>query len=414
MDVFVSLTADVDSPLSNVRLYEVTLAESFEVGSPILTIVVADPNGSLMSYRKLDTDTNFFLSFGNRYLESETSIPLRISTVQYDNTRSRLARANMIEYRITFMAASWNKLLSATYNRAWTNTLFSDVITEIANECDMEPDVEPTRITQELIIQPYMSNIHMLRYIKEKAKSAVYDDSLIFGSTMITGKLIFKTLSKMIDDQRSSAVSGSLPTIALMPQEPDDEKRKRMWDDNGNFPPNFVFFENTEYYMNTNLAGGGGATAQYYNFETDELITSEIGYGNLNVLTLSENVALKENDQMFGNVVFGGRDINTAFDAENIVTDAMASFNAMNIVTEGCLKFEIGQLIEILIPANDRAVTSSAFSETYSGFYIVITVTHEIEFRGSGTFITKLKLTRQGFDGKTLDGFITTKNGKFI
>ena len=409
---FLSLSSDTECPLSLVMPHDVNISEAFTMGSPVIVVTFIDANGSLLSYRKLDYDNTFYLSFGKTLTNSVTTIPLGISSMKYSTESSKVTTAQFVSYRVTFIAKAWNELMNITPCRAWEKVRLSDVATEIVKECGYVPEIETSSDIEDTIIQPYFNNIQMLRYLHSHMKGEKYDDIMEFGAT-IDGRFIFKSLSQLISEQKNDIMKGNIPSLTLKPQNVSSLDRDRDTKDNLGVPDYFLTLDGDEDYSNTTIGGGGGVTYSYYDFDLGEQVKGSVGYADCNSYMLSDNSSLKTVHQENSLFMTGGRDIKTKDHAKLTVTNANNSYNQIGINMEGTHLLNIGDVIEILVPSAEPILTKAVYSDMYSGFYVISSVTHKFRMGNAGSYITRVLLTRQGFDGKELSGFESSSLGKF-
>ena len=80
---------------------------------------------------------------------------------------------------------------------------------------------------------------------------------------------------------------------------------------------------------------------------------------------------------------------------------------------QGDTEIHIGNLINLKIPVSKDVQDGEVINETYSGYWLVWKVAHLFSIRDNN-YQTHLCLTRNGINGKTIEGLVKTDKGKEI
>lgn len=411
--VYISLSSDVESSLVRVDLQTITVTESLSTGSPICVMNFIDGNSRLMSDAKLDYAATFYLVIGNNPLQSSVTLPLKLSSIQFTNEGSQgSSQTQNVSFSLTFIHSGWDKIINEKKSRSWGGVKYSEVVKQIASECEYTSvDVEESDAQRESIIQPYLSNLGMFRYIQERAKSKKFDDIYEFGVD-IGGRFFFKTMSGLIDEQKASALSNEIPTISLKPGETKFTERKRGKKENQDVPETFFTFRGRENYTDNTTAGGGGSSATYYDFETGTYINREVVYRDFKSYQMTDFTPVKKIHEDTKTLMYYGSNSEFENVAKADVSNIINAYSPFEISMDGNVAVSIGRLVELIFPTPANTFSSAPYSEVYSGFYVVVGVTHQFDM-GLNSYITTLKLFRNGFNGKFLNGYSKTKLGKF-
>lgn len=411
--VYVSLTSNKESVLARVALQSIVLSEAMSTGSPICVMNFVDGDSRLLSDGKLDYDSEFFLTIGNTPLQSKATVSMRISNVKFTNSGELgSTKAENVSFSVTFIHSAWDKIINEKKSRSWGSVKYSDVVKYIADECGFSSvDIESSNTIKESVIQPYLSNLGMLVYIQERAKSEKFDDIYEFGVD-IKGNFFFRTISGIIETQRSAGISGDIPTLTFKPSETDHIVRREEKADNNGVPTTFFLFDGIERYVDNTISGGGGVNATYYDFETDSYTNKEIVYSDFNSYQMTDYTPVKKIHEDTKLLMYYGS--NPDFDevARADVSNIVNSYTKISITMDGNTEISIGQLVELIFPTPFNSFSQTPYSEVYSGFYVVGGVDHKFDM-SVNTYVTTLNLIRNGFNGKFLSGYSKTKLGKF-
>lgn len=407
---FVRLTCDRDSLLAVFVPLSVTISEGFSYASPIVTIGFNDLAGVLFNTFKIDPDATYTLTFG-RDAENEQSIHLKATKIMLLN--QDVGKSENIGFKIFFSWQGWYGMYGKHHNRGWENVLFSDVVQQISSEGQYNSvDIYPTDRVYEHVVQPHWTNIIFLNWLRQRSISS---DSIYghyeYGCT-IGGKFFYKPLSAMVDQQRDKAAREELPSFVLGGQPMSPDARKEQEEENEGLRVYFTGFTVKEHYMNSILNGAGGTLSLWFDTETGQMMTTPENYSVLRSIQLTRNGAIKQVHENSNLPVLGGRMDYTDVMAKHSVSNVVNSITSFDIVAEGSPKAEIGKLVEVIIPVQMN-INPDPFNFTYSGFYLVGAVNHDVDFR-KNQMKTTYTFVRQGHDNAALDGYSTSAAGRFI
>jgi len=411
--LYIKLSSEEPTILAFVKPIGLYLGEAFSFASPMVSVTfdISDDYGTYASVSKLDPDTLYTLHIGNSKLES-TVLPLKIAQVTNKNTNT--GKTDQISFKVTFVHSGWNELINIRHNRAWVNKPYSDVVSDMITECGYSGiQVSPSR-NKHNVIQPYWSNLMLLKWVQQRAISTKYQDHYEFGCK-INGEFFFKTVSDIIEENRTKAVNGQIPFLKLGGYDIDDLNRQQSNVSNYNSPTYFTDYEANEFYMDSVINGAGGVQAMYYDIMSGTFVKNTKALSNSNSLQLSDWGSIKSRNEVSNMKLHGGRNSETVNEAINKVSSVSLSTNQFSIITESALNIHIGDLVETALPNQSLVNLNLApFAVMYSGFYVVAGVHHFIPLIKSSGVVTKIDLARHGFDGKDLTGYVKTRLGKFV
>lgn len=411
--VFIKMECSSNTPLAYAIPLEINIEESFSTGSFMLVMTVSDGSGTLMHYKLPDYDDTFTVSLGNSPSKSEITMSMKI--VRVEQIDDVIGKTESVVYRITMLHQGWFEFSGVVRNRGWDNMLYSDIVTILAGESGYAGmDVYPTDEEKEFIIQPHFTNAEMLRWLQQRSKHPQYDDVFEYGVN-IKGQFFFKTVSDWIDEQRGQAAGGGLPVLTLQGIHENDGERLAAKAANGNVPPHFFMFENTERYVEGVMNRGSKVKSSFYDFDEAEYKTEEFKYSDVKAWMLSDWGPQKQvHHDNTGIRNFAGSDPDVHTISKARMADVINSENSFRITTEGTYVLHIGQMIELIIPTDlAHPIVSNPISEFFSGFYIISKVTHRFQMTHN-KYYTDFTLMRHGYDGKSMGGLIKSALGRFI
>ncbi|MDA3807082.1 MAG: hypothetical protein PF440_04130 [Thiomicrorhabdus sp.] len=408
-DMYISLEADDTSPLIQVTPVSLVISEAFSFATPVITATFIDGLGIYFNLDKMNTDDVYWLNIG-KDLKNSQRFPMKISKVSLKNTVG--GTNSQLAFKVSFVHYGWSELLNKRHNRAWTNLRYSDVMQVIADECKYNKvTIEPSSKNKETLIQPYWSNLTMMKWIQERANPLNFNEHMEYWCTY-KGEFIFKSISGIIAENRNDIVNKVIPVIRLEGQYSKEFEREEITDNNGKIPNYFSNFQASEYYLDSVISGAGGATSMYYDFSTGKYTNNNVKISDTYATQLSDWNSIKTSHEVTGMRMFGGRDTSNTDNAFAKLSSISLSTNQFEVTLENSFNLHVGDVIEVIIPT-DKEVNKIPVNVFYSGIYIVASVTHLIPI-GDSIAITTANLARHGFDGKDMTGYTKTKTGKFI
>lgn len=406
--LYVKLECEDENGLSDVLPQSLFVAEAFSYASPIITVTFKDQYGVYVNLLKIDPETEFTLFVGETK-ERANSIPLKLSRIDLNNNVS--GKSENISFKISFVHTGWDKLINRRYCRAWKDIKFSEIIEEIAGECGFgEIDVKESRFEYEEIVQPHWPNNIFIKWIQENAIPENFDDHYEFG-TKIDNSFFFKSISDIVEENIPKAESGGLPLIKLHGYENDPEQRTSDKSSNEEVPPQFMSFNGTEYYIDS-VVTAGSVRSMHYDFEKGELVDTPTYTKDMDSFQMSDWSSIKQTHEETQKVVYHGRNKYGEELSKLRMSHVQISTNQFTITTEGSIDLHIGDMVEVIVPTPTNMIPP--FSLLYSGFYLVGSITHNISLEPSPMIVSKIELTRQGFDDRDLKGYTETALGKFV
>ena len=407
--LFIKLSTESDISISGIKSIRMEIAERLSSASPIVAYEFTDANGDFVNHIKPNPATKYYLDVG-RTLDDAVRIELRCSKILLVNKKA--GSTEQVAFKMFFVHHGWSELMNKRRSRGWKEKKISEIVEEIANECEYkEVDVGETITEVETFIQPYWTNLQTIQHLQMKAESE-NGGFTEFGCT-IDGRFFFKTTGDLIEDQKAKAKSREIPIFKLEGQILDPFEREKAYEENQSAPTYMAHITGAEAYLEAVVNGGGGVVAMFYDSQADEFKKEPMKLSELEAPQLSDWSALQTVDEVTELPIMGGRDSDVTVYARNLVSDINNSVNTLEIVTEGAHQVHIGQMVEVIIPVPISIGSTVPQNIMYSGFYLVSAVRHVVNFSNS-TMTSNISLMRDGYDGKELEGYVKTAKGKFV
>jgi hypothetical protein len=406
----VKLVCDRESLLPVFTPINMTISEGFSYASPIITITFNDAMGALFNTFKIDPEAVYTLYFG-RNMEDVKETKMKTTKIMLMNESP--GKSENISFKIFFTWHGWYEMYAKHHNRGWKERFVSDIVAQLASEGMYEEvDIYPTNQIFEHIVQPHWTNAIFLNWLRERSCSvdATYGH-YEFGCT-IDGKFFYKPLSAIIEQQRENAIREDLTSFILMGQPETHKERDEQIDDNKGIRAYFTNFTVREHYMNSVLNGAGGVRSFWFDSETGNLVPETHTYSQINGIQLTHHGALKRIHEQSDYPLMGGRSSCTTTMAKHKISNVANSVISFDIISEGTPQSSIGKLVETIIPSVS-GITIDPFNLTYSGFYLIGAVNHELNLLESKMRTTHT-LVRQGYDNQALKGYTSSSSGRFI
>ena len=394
------LSSDHDTRLVHSYVHEIHINLQFGMVTPVVIITFMDGAGTMFSRGDVGLNKPFYLELSGDGLKQTraTVIPLSLVSVRYGNTSNANQNGSRVEYKLTFMFDGWKDFTGQQKNRFWGDKKCSDVVSEILASYDFVTDVETTNEAQDVIIQPYFTDAQMIKYLTDRMDTTSGGAPLIAPS-LFTERVAVKSKKAFLTDGKSGVSSGNNATLKLIARTIDPGQYKKEVQENNGFPPNFVYFDAKVDMAKVKQNMASGVSMNLYDFETSTHTHTDVNIGDNT--TISRYLYGVGNDQHFS-------PLNDAVDMirlRNKVDKDILEFKKFEIVTVGCQDFEIGQIIELVIPSSPDSGTGS-YAESDSGFYMIGEINHKLQFGQLNTYTTTLTLMREGVDSDD-DGFVS-------
>jgi hypothetical protein len=305
-------------------------------------------------------------------------------------SNTALGKTENIAMDVTMLSSGWEKNTKDTKCRAWEQMTYSAIVEEIIQEMGIsEYDIEPTDGTYD-VIQPFWTNFQLIKWLAANSVSSTGKTGYQFGF-LSNGKFIFKSLDKIYSQKPKHQWSlGS----------PENDKLS------------FGQFTIRHEYQPVLQNGGFGVEYEYYDFETKSWITGQKKYSETDTRQLSDWVYLCEEHETAESNYHGGRHTDTEKFAESIVTDTANSTQSIEIAVSGQPDVHVGEIAELLI-LSGQFQDDYIVNEKYSGNWMIEKITHDILFNKK-QYTMYIKLSRSGFNGVNMKGFVKTSTGKKI
>lgn len=406
----VRLSSDKDNALTAFTPISLNMTEALSYVSPMVSITFLDLNGDLFNTFKLDPDGNYHIAIG-RNLENMVECDIKPTKITLNNQVAGQSRN--ILFTVHFSHRSWYEMVSKRHNKSWRNARISDIVGDVVESSEFnELDIPETRIVFDRMLQPHWTNVVWLNWLKKRCQSR--DDEyghFEFGTTF-EGKFFFKSLATMINEQLNDIQNGDIPVFVMQGQKEQLNERLEEERDNKQIPAYFLSFNLKEHYMSSVLNGSGGVRSIWYDTKTDTLHDSDITFSDSQSVQLTEWGAIKASHEENRKVIHGGRSSCSDDEALYHISNTINSVNSFDITFEAGPQATIGDVVETIIPVPNEP-RLDPFNLTYSGFYMVGSVTHSISFEDS-SFLSSMTLIRQGYDNSDLDGYVQSRKGRVI
>ena len=174
---------------------------------------------------------------------------------------------------------------------------------------------------------------------------------------------------------------------------------------------NFLNIENN--YVPTLLANGFGTKYTYFDYATKKYITGSKVLTDINERQLSDWYYMAETHMTPSKDYYGGRNINTVDVIDHNLLVNANSVQKINLYVTGDTDIHIGNLINLKIPIAKRIQDGEVINDTYSGYWLVWKAAQLFSI-SDDNFQTHLFLTRNGINGKSVEGLVKTNKGKEI
>lgn len=404
--LYISLSSDLEVSLNGITPIRIEMSEVFNSASPMLSFEFTDANGDFVNHHKIPPNAIFYFDIGYTPLDS-IRVNLRCSKRVMLNQRP--GYSEQVAFKMFFVLSNWHEFVSKKKNKAWKDTLHSDIAKDLLSSFS-SVDVSTTTTQPAFFVQPYWSDYDALRYIRNRSFTS-NGGHMEFGARL-DGSFMFKSTGDMISEQKDIAAKGEIPVFRLEGQIQDTDLRKQAYKAN-TAPTYFMHYTAEEEYLGAVGAGAGGVAAMFFDNESGEYIKTDMTYSDTIAPQLSDWGSIMEADETTAVRVFGGRDSDVIEESTNMLVDLVDSVNRFEITTERAIGIHIGRMVEIIIPTSPNSGSIVPQSIFYSGFYLVCGVHHVVNFSRS-TVTTTISLMREGYDGKQLEGYSRSIAGKFI
>jgi hypothetical protein len=416
-DVMVRLETDAEVGAQYIIPQQIQVMEGLSVGSPYVKIDFVDGDGDLSNIKKLNTNVVYTLSYGN---EVHGLRVMRMYPVKTTYATGNLGKSENVKFTVHFIHESYRKMIHQTRDRAWSNSRYHDVVKQLATECDLSIlGITPTKHQIDFIVQPYWSNLRLLKEIADKAtpQDTAKSGHFEFGLSL-EGEFFFLCMSDLMDkvhertaNRPASENRDGIPILKLQGSPFPDEERRRMLEENGFVPQVFYSYAIDEAYLDSITQGAAGTTDMFYDFKTAKYQKVKTTLSESDIAMLSEWSNIHKDDELSPVRNYRGRNIYAPEEGRNRVSSLVNTTQRMNISFDSTPFIKAGDIVEVVIPTPSEG-SDAPFNEIHSGFYVVAEVKTDIKmYRKTGS-LTTISLARQGNDDKEMEGYATSVKGK--
>lgn len=403
---FIKLTCSEDNELQYVRVDSITLNESLGLMIPTMIIDFVDGSGDLFNHNRLNTEAVYTLYFGLDKIEAKET-KFKIFDIQMGGGTA--GRSNNMKFKVLFSHESWEDTTAQKKSRGWHDKKFSDAITDIINTKGFkEVNIEESTRTIQFINQLNQADNKFISSIRTKATPISEDGHYVFCGTL-DNRFFFRSTYELIQDGMKLNKEKKMPVLRLGGQ-PSNNVRDKLYENNDNTPISFSGFGASESYADKVSNGASAVNVGYYDWANRRYVRARKHYSDLKSTQLSEYSLMRTGNDYVSKNVFGGRD-DTVIDVEmNRLSEISLEMQDITINLQGQLGMHSGDIVEVIIPSTEDSETP--YNEMYSGFYMVRDIKHMMTLNKATDFISQIKLTRNGMDGKNLEGYVKSKRGK--
>lgn len=367
----------------------IIITEKVNWMSPIVEIRAVDSLGVITSAGFFSPSATYKLHFGT---DPENTVVIPLTPIKLNNSQMQPGRVENFHVDMMFYMDHWNKMIQENFCRGWKDRKYSDVVNMIAEECGFdEIDIEPTRKKYN-VIQPDMSNYHFLHWLRSQSRSEKGSPSYQFG-IRTDSSFYFQSLNRLQGNRSRKTIIASAKDFDVS-------------DDNIYMAYNIDFQYN--YFKNV-IKGAGGVKEFHYDWNNKEFVTEDHFFSDSNQSQLSEWSSLGSDHEVVTKVMNGSRDVDTANEAKNKVSNRVNDIYSVNVTVLGTQDFVQGEVVKFIINTSEN--WDIDISESNSGWYLVTGISHKILSKKK-QFITDLTLERVGNNSTEASGLVESTIGK--
>lgn len=393
---------------------QVVTYEALSTPSPFLVVTFLDGRGDLMNAKKLDTGATYRLVMGS-YDESVIESEWTLSHIQH-HTSSGMS--NNGTFSLHFVHTTWKEFAYNTHCRGWAETSYSDIVSEIAEECGLDiTDVIATDGTPEHVQQPTWTNAKMIKWIMERCYpsdgSGEYEYSI-----SIEGNFVFAPFSSFINQDFLIRDSSSGDPIEIfVGGHPRGDRRKDFIKNNERSQFTATSYSVIEQSNSYHRQGAGGVVNSWYDYDEAEYHREEFKYSDSSNIQLSEWSAVNEEYETCPLHLHHGRNSDEAENiGENRICSVVNGMTQVRVLVPTSTILRVGEVVDLIIDVPDESKEDQGQkNEIHSGRYVIGSVSNNFRSGSKNraeSFMTELLLVRQGNDKKESNYYTKSSGGK--
>jgi len=378
-------TSDVEL-LSAFSIASVSVIETLMGSSPYLNIKFIDAVGELINQYPIIPDNIFHVTYGTTK-ESSVLSKFKMSTMKYEllsntDVESILVSSDMIHYK-------WEDMIKKTYSKSWKEKKYSDVVADVIKDIGFDKtDIEPTKGIYD-VLQPNWTNSNFLKWLTKQSTNESGIGGYAYYLTL-DNKFVYSSFDNLFNKSPKKTLKHSST------------------DENGK---GFNFFTIKNNYIPTLNHGGFGMDYMYFDYETKTYVQKDKVLTDIDERQLSDWYYVAESNVEPSKLFYGGRDTKTEEVVQNRILSTANSVQNVEIYISGDSDLHVGDLINLHIPVSKKVIDNSVINEVYSGYWMIWKAAHLFDIDG-GLYTSQLSLTRNGINGKYIDGLVKTNKGK--
>jgi len=406
----VSLRCDDELKISMSKPLQVVMREAMSIPSPVLVVTFMDAHGDAMNATKLNSASRYTLVLES-YDGSKIESKWYLSHVNHSN--SVIGSSEQGTFSVHFVHETWKKFAYEIHCRGWSNSKYSDIVREIADECSFDvTDIIDTEETLEAIQQPNWSNAKMLKWIMTRAGSSNKGGEYEYAISM-DGKFVFAPFSSYI--QREFQIREDLNEIPIIYLGGQPSKSQERRDNNSKtniYASNYYVVEDS---MDNHKQGAGGVVNAWYDFNNAEYRREPLKYSETSNLQTSEWSLVNEDYEDSPLFMSHGRNHTEAETiGENRICSVVNAMQKIRVLLPSSPVLRVGEVVNFKIPNPLKYVEDQGkYNEVHSGKYVIASVTNNLDNdKKNPTFTTEILLVRQGIDKKESNYYVKSSKGK--
>lgn len=405
---FIRLSCEEDIETQYIQPLRVAFAESLDSMYPMMIIDFVDGSGDFFSKTKLDTEVIFNLYYG-RTIEDLERTQFKIAEIQFSNGIQGTPKSS--SFKVIFLHKDWEEISAVRRNRGWVNTRYSDIVNQILQNREYdEIEIEESFRVPFNVLQSNWTDEYMIEYIKDNATPRSQDGHYEYCGRL-DGRFFFMSTYELIQRGIEAYKNDDMP-ILRMGGQPSEQERERYYSENKQVPIGFMDFRNNEHYADFVANGITMIETGYYDWNNRRYIRTRKKFSDLNATQLSEKSLIRDNVDFLSKKLFGGRDSNIESYANNLLSGMAITMQDITINIEGTFHLHCGDIVEVVMPSNPEE-DMVPYNELYSGFYMIREVNHAMGIQNQAEFVTNITLSRHGIDNKEIEGYVSSRKGRF-